>query len=248
MTRIPVCRECLHKPAPLVAEHFCSHCRTPFANAHPLDDQGRCALCKAGVNGFDAAYTFGSFEGELRDLIHLFKYSGIRTLARPLGQFLASALPRERDFDVIVPMPLHWSKRWQRGFNQSRLLALEIGRKSNVPVRNLVRRVRATSAQAGLTHAKRRTNVAGAFRAAKRGQLEGKRVLLIDDVMTTGATASACALALKRAGARQVTFLAVARVDRRHVVDVSKALDEGKQVPDSFSSGSFLHAKSGSLA
>jgi ComF family protein len=148
-------------------------------------------------------------------LIHVFKFEGVRTLQRPLGALLARALPRESSFDAVVPMPLHWRRRWQRGFNQSELLAREIARKWNVPVCGLVRRKRATAPQAGLTSAERRKNVQGAFAVKKAARLNGTRLLLIDDVLTTGATASACARALKRAGAAHVTFLALARRDRR---------------------------------
>jgi ComF family protein len=132
-----------------------------------------------------------------------------------LGALLAQALPREESFDVIVPMPLHWRKRWQRRFNQADLLAREIARRWNVPLRPLVRRKKATAPQAGLTSAQRRKNVQGAFEVKDRASLKGKRVLLIDDVLTTGATAGACARALKRAGAAQVTLLTLARRDRR---------------------------------
>jgi ComF family protein len=203
----------------MAAEYFCVQCRSPFLSRFPLDEQGRCALCRRGVRGFDAAYSFGFYEAELRKLIHLFKYGRVQTLAGPLGRFLAQALPREQNFDVIVPMPLHWRKRWQRGFNPSELLAREIGRRTHTPVTNAVRRVRNTPAQAGLTSAKRRVNVSGAFRAKQRTAIEGRRVLLIDDVMTTGATAASCARALRRAGARQVTLLTLARADRRLMAD-----------------------------
>ncbi len=215
ITRVPVCAGCLAAPEPLNAEYFCVFCRTPFLNAFPLDDQGRCSLCRLGLNGFDAAYTFGAYEGTLRELVHLLKYSGMRPLAGPLGALLASALPREQRFDLIVPMPLHWRRRWQRGFNQAELLAREVARRTGIPVVAAARRRRATSAQAGLTNAARRANVQGAFAVSKKDAVRDMRVLLIDDVMTTGATASACARALKRAGARQVVLLAVARVDRR---------------------------------
>jgi ComF family protein len=218
---VPVCRTCLSKPEPLAAEYFCVQCRSPFRSAYPLDEQGRCGLCRRGARGFDAAYSFGFYEAELRELIHLFKYGRVQTLAKPLGRLLALALPRDQRFDLIVPMPLHWRKRWQRGFNQSELLAGEIGRRTHVPVKNALRRVRFTSSQAGLTNAKRRSNVSGAFLAGKRSLLKGKHVLLIDDVMTTGATAASCARALKLAGARQVTLLTLARVDRRLGFDVT---------------------------
>lgn len=213
ISRIPVCSRCLREPAPIRAEFFCIACRTPFLNRFPLDESGRCALCRGGHTGFDEAYSYGSYEGALRKLIHVFKYEGVQPLKRPFGDFLARALPRDRQFDLIVPMPLHWRKRWQRRFNQAELLAQEIGRRWNVPVRNVVRRKRATLHQAGLTHAKRRANVRGAFEG--KSKLKGLRVLLVDDVMTTGASASACARALKRAGAAHVTLVALARTDRR---------------------------------
>ncbi len=220
---MPVCRACLAKPEPLAADYYCIQCRAPFLSRFPLDDQGRCALCRRGVRGFDAAYSFGFYENELRKLIQLFKYGRIQTLSAPLGRLLARALPREQSFDVIVPMPLHWRKRWQRGFNQAELLAREIGRRTHTPVRNALRRVRNTASQAGLTSAKRRENVSGAFQASRRAKnrtaLDGRRVLLIDDVMTTGATAASCARALKRGGARQVTLLTLARADRRIMFD-----------------------------
>jgi len=209
----------------MTAEYFCSRCRSPFLSRYPLDEQGCCALCRRGVRGFDAAYSFGFYEAELRKLIHLFKYGRVETLSRPLGRLLAQALPRESSFDCIVPMPLYWRKRWQRGFNQAELLAREVGRRTHTPVRNALRRVRNTASQAGLTSAKRRENVSGAFQAARRarnrGMLDGGRVLLIDDVMTTGATAASCARALKRSGARQVTLLTLARADRRLAFDAT---------------------------
>jgi len=193
----------------------------PFVNRFPLDESGRCALCRMGLRGFDAVYSYGSYEGTLRQLVHLFKYGGVRPLAGTFGRFMAQALPRETSFDVIVPMPLHWFKQWQRGFNQSDVLAREIGKKWNIPVRNLIRRKKATRPQAGLTNAKRRANVSGAFKTARGRSLAGMRVLLVDDVVTTGATASACARVLKRAGAAHVALLALARTDRRQAVELS---------------------------
>jgi ComF family protein len=216
ISRIPVCRPCLKAPEPFSADYFCISCRTPFHNGFPLDSEGRCALCRSGLRGFDAAYCFGSYEGVLRELIHLFKYGRIATLARPLTDFLTAALPRDEQFDAIVPVPVHWRRRWSRGFNQAELLGQALARRTGVPVLNALRRGRSTSAQAGLSNQARRKNVTGAFRSRRTSQaLEGKRVLLIDDVMTTGSTATACAIALKRAGAARVALLTVARVDRR---------------------------------
>jgi ComF family protein len=216
VSRIPVCRRCLKDPQPLRAEFYCVTCRTPFVNRYPLDEAGRCALCRLGLNGFDEVYSYGAYEGTLRKLIHLFKFNGVRPLRRIFGGLLAQVLPREQRFDAIVPMPLHWRRRWQRGFNQSELLAQEIARRWNVPVRKLVRRARATPPQAGLTSAQRRRNVQGAFKATGKTRLDGMRILLVDDVLTTGATAGACARVLKRAGAAHVSLLALARRDRRN--------------------------------
>jgi ComF family protein len=215
ISRIPVCAACLSEPQPLIAEYFCVSCRAPFLNAHPLDETGRCTLCRLGLAGFDAVYSYGSYEGTLRKLIHLFKYGKIRPLARPFGDLLSRVVPREQRFDCVVPMPLHWRRRWERGFNQSELLARNVARRWNVTVTNAVKRVRATASQAGLTNAKRRANVNGAFAMRRGVRVDGARVLLVDDVLTTGASAAACARVLKRAGAVHVALLAVARTDRR---------------------------------
>lgn len=201
----------------MAAEFFCVQCRTPFRNRFPLDEEGRCGLCRRGLRGFDAAYSVAAYEGRLRELIHLFKYGGVRTLAKPLGEWLAGAMPRDERFDRIVPVPLHWRRRWRRGFNQSALLAQAVARRYALPVTPVLGRIRATAVQAGLSHAGRRANVKGAFRVRGGFALEGQRVLLVDDVLTTGATAAACAAVLKQAGARYVAVLTLARTDRRFV-------------------------------
>ena len=216
VTRIPVCAKCLREPQPIAAEFFCVSCRTPFLNAFPLDAAGRCALCRAGLRGFDAAYCFGSYEGTLRELIHLYKYARIQTLWQPLAGWLAGALPLDKRYDFVTAVPLHWRKQWQRGFNQSELLARAIARRRGIPLVNALGRRRFTTTQAGLSNTERRKNVAAAFRCRRASRsLPGKSVILIDDVMTTGSTAAACARALKQAGAARVTLATVARVDRR---------------------------------
>ena len=130
---------------------------------------------------------------------------------------IVRAVPLDLAFDVVVPMPLHWRKRWQRGFNQSELLAAAVARRIGAPLARAVSRRKFTPPQAGLTNAMRRTNVAGAFEVNKSSALKDRRVLLVDDVLTTGATASACASAIRRAGARRVTVITLARVDRRPI-------------------------------
>jgi len=181
-------------------------------------------LCRSGLRGFDSAYCFGAYEGNLRALIHLYKYSRIRTLSRPLASLLATVAPRDQRFDAIVPVPLHWRRQWQRGFNQSELLASGVARRLGIPSMKALRRVRPTQTQAGLSNARRRKNVAAAFRIRRGRSVLGKSILLVDDVMTTGSTAAACALTLKRAGATKVVLLTIARVDRR--MDAPQALPE----------------------
>jgi ComF family protein len=220
ISRVPICSACLNGAEPLTADFFCLTCRTPFLNAFVLDSDGRCPLCRLGVNRFDEAYCFGAYEGTLKTLIHMFKYAGVRPLSGPLGRLLAAALPLEKKWDAIVPMPLHWWKRWQRGFNQSELLARELARRTQLPVVRALRRRKNTAVQAGLSHAARRQNVAGAFKPSRVGGIEGRKLLLVDDVMTTGATVNAAAAALKRDGAANVTVLTLARVDRRPAVSV----------------------------
>jgi predicted amidophosphoribosyltransferase len=149
------------------AEYFCCACGTPFQNRFPLDEEGRCALCRNGLRGFEAAYCYGVYGGVLRRLIHLFKYQKVRSLEGPLADYLLRALPRDGRFDAIVPVPLHWRRRWRRGFNQCELLAREVSRRTGIPVAKALRRPLASKAQAGLTLAARRHNVKiGSFSAA----------------------------------------------------------------------------------
>lgn len=228
-----MCSQCLSEPVPLSADFFCVDCRTPFRNRFPLDSEGRCALCRSGLRGFDAAYCYGAYEGALRELIHLLKYGKVKPLAEPLGELMAEALPRDERFDAVTAVPLHWRKRWQRGFNQSELLAQALARQRGIPIISALKRVRFTATQAGLSNSARRRNVAAAFggRTSAAKMVGGKRILLIDDVMTTGSTAASCALALKRAGASRVALLTVARVDRR--------LDGARTANDSIFGGAF---------
>jgi ComF family protein len=213
---------------------------------HPLDSEGRCGLCRRGLTGFDGVYCFGFYDGTLRKLIQLFKYGNVPTLAGPLGALLAAALPRERAFDVIVPMPMHWRRRLQRGFNQASLLAEVAGRRFGFQVSPAIRRHKATPPQAGLTGAQRRANMTGAFIVSRPEAVRGKRVLLVDDVLTTGATAGACARALKRAGATHVAVLTVARADRR-TLPVT-AVDKSRGSFSTSPSGSVLDGQFGPTA
>jgi len=163
----------------------------------------------------DTAYSFGSYEGALRKLIHLFKYGKVESLAAPLSRLLIRALPVEQRFDAVIAMPMHWRKRWERGFNQAELLARPIVRRYGLKLANNLRRARYTTAQAGLSESNRQANAKNSFSLRRPEELRGKRILLVDDVFTTGATLRAAAAALKQAGAVHVSALTLARVDRR---------------------------------
>ncbi|MBK7926612.1 MAG: ComF family protein [Bryobacterales bacterium] len=172
-------------------------------------------MCSTGASRFDGAYYFGFHEGELRLLIQLFKYRGMASLAGPLARLLLRALPESGSYDAIVPVPLHWRRRFARGYNQSALLSGELAKSMSIPMREALGRVRATPSQSGLTGAVRRRNLRGAFAMKRRADVAGMRLLLVDDVLTTGATLNACAKELKSAGARHITAVTLARADRR---------------------------------
>ncbi len=220
-SRVPVCEECIEAVHPLAPGAQCQRCGLPFENAAPLHRGALCGLCRRGAVEFDWGRGFGVYEGNLRHLIHLFKYGGMRPLARPLGTRLAAFLAEAGPVDLIVPVPLHGRRQRSRGFNQAELLAAELSRAAGIPMQAaLLCRRRPTESQTGLTHRQRRENVRGAFEVRRPAAVAGKRVALVDDVVTTGATAGACTRALKQAGASRVVVLAMARA-RQRLVDMS---------------------------
>jgi len=151
----------------------------------------------------------------LRQLIHVFKYGKVETLAQPLSRFLVQAQPLDERFDIVLAMPMHWRKRWERGFNQAELLAKPVAKRCGLKLSTNLRRKRYTKAQAGLTETQRRDNLKDSFSVRRSEQIAGKRILLIDDVFTTGATLRTAAAVLKGGGAARVTALTLARVDNR---------------------------------
>ncbi|MEZ5367377.1 MAG: ComF family protein [Bryobacterales bacterium] len=203
MTRAPVCSSCIDAFAPDRDIPRCPQCARGFATSEAVA-AGACGICQRETPKFDRAAVAGPYEGALRRAIHLLKYDGMAPLARPLGERLALAAAPFADFDAIVPAPLHWRRRWGRGFNQSDLLARELSRQIQIPLDRRLLRTRSTPPQAGLSASERRRNVQGAFApAGDKTAIRGKKLIVVDDVMTTGATLEACARVLKRAGAAQ---------------------------------------------
>ena len=212
----PVCDSCLASARPSRAANFCERCGLPFETNAPLHGGLTCALCRAESPAFDVARSGGIFDGDYRRLIHLLKYDGMRPLAGPLAAWTVEALPELGGVDVLLPVPLHWTRRVKRGFNQAELLANELSRVSGIPVdTRALRRTRSTPSQAGLSRRQRRENLRGVFTVKNAARVRGLSVTVIDDVMTTGTTVAACAQVLKKAGASRVTAITAARVMRR---------------------------------
>jgi ComF family protein len=184
----------------------------------PFDTGGRMlsAAAVAHPPAYDRARAVAHYSGAMRTLVHQLKYADRHDARALLGRWLAEAgrelLPGT---DAIVPVPLSRLRLLQRQFNQAALLAGELTRQAGIPMQPLaLKRVRSTRSQVGMTREQRRRNVAGAFRVPvhRRAALRGRNLLLVDDVVTTGATVDACARALKRAGAARVDVLALALV------------------------------------
>ena len=174
----------------------------------------------------------------MRKLIHLFKYGKVESLAGPLSRFLLTAVPLDVEFDFVVAMPMHWRKQWERGFNQAELLAMPIARRYGLKLGTNLRRQRYTVAQASLTEAQRLKNLDKSFCVKRASEVSGKRILLIDDVFTTGTTLRTAAEALKVAGAAHVSALTLARVDSRLDAKVRNARSGDFSENQSFRAGS----------
>lgn len=210
---MPICDSCLVSPRPLAATVYCSRCLTPFLDDFALDEHDLCAICQEGLVNFDSVYSFGRYEDSLRILIQQFKYNKVETLGQPLSRLLVRALPLDAVFDLVIPMPMHWRKHWQRGFNQAELLAKPVALHLGVPLVNNLKRSRYTKAQAGLGKEERDRNLQRSFMVDRPLALTQKRILLVDDVFTTGATLREAARALKeQGGAAWVCALTLARV------------------------------------
>ena len=212
------CPACWSKLSP-VKPPCCPQCGLPAAAI-----EGPCGPCRLGEHAFDFARSALLFNDAFREIIHHLKYSERVSLAPPLGALLRECLQREPfQSEVVIPVPLHRSRERQRGFNQAELLASSLNRHVN---NRILRRKKRTPSQTGLSRVRRTLNLAGAFEV--RGKVPDC-VMVVDDVYTTGATLNEIARTLKRAGAKRVEVLTVARVDRSGSVSGNSA-SSAKQV------------------
>ncbi len=215
----PLCALCWEKIVPF-ADPVCQKCGAP------LPDGGRhCFSCKKNPPAFTKALSASIYAGPMKELIRSFKYKGKDFLACLLAGFLFKVWLRNEPFqdcEGLVPVPLHSAQERERGYNQSRLLALELqkiiqeyylesGRTAPLVLNNLLIRKKNTSSQTLLSKAERAQNVAGAFALNQTQKLEYRSVLLIDDVSTTGATLNECAQLLRGAGVQNVYGLSLAK-------------------------------------
>lgn len=196
-------------------EPMCPSCGLPYHRYGSEKQTHLCGRCVLDSPAFSGARSYGYYRSQLRAILHSFKYGGMRNLTGLLAPLLASTFRNhwnDRQADGIVAVPLHPARERERGFNQSALLARGLSDMLGVPVmKDTLRRVRRTAPQSGLSEQRRKLNVRNAFRIVRGSDLIGRTVLLVDDVMTTGATAASAAGELRRAGALRVWVLTVAR-------------------------------------
>jgi competence protein ComFC len=212
-----ICAGCWGKAIELkIRPPRCSSCGLPFQNLENTAEY-LCGDCTLQLPAFSGARAFGYYTGELSRLIQAFKFHGRRNLVGLLTPLLVGTFFENwnrRDFDLVVPVPLHSKRRRKRGYNQSELLARSLARQIALPCVPCLVRTRATIPQVGLSDSQRKENVRKAFRCRHSGRISKQRILLIDDVMTTGATVSSAAQALVEEGAQRVSVLTVARVGK----------------------------------
>jgi ComF family protein len=209
----PVCAACWRSILPLTPP-LCDRCGDPLRTWRTQDLVASvCARCRRSGSSIDRARAIGEYDGALRAIVHALKYDGRRSLSKRLAALMIErGADLLRDATCVVPVPLHPSRRRQRGFNQ----AADLARRLSIPTCHALRRVRATATQASLPSSRRHQNMRGAFAATRRARLlDGAVVVLVDDVCTTGATLDACGRVLKAAGAAEVRALTAARVVAR---------------------------------
>ncbi len=207
-----LCDQCETKAVRIVAP-FCEKCSEPFDGA--ITGVFTCANCAHRTIYIDAAVAAYRGRSIVREVIHEFKYGRRIHLRHLVARWLRSALDDERllgrCFDVIIPVPLHPTRQRERGFNQATLLAELLSAQTSIRCKPLLERTRYTTTQTALDRSERMENLHNAFRLRKNADVRGLRVLLVDDVLTTGSTLNECARVLKRAGAFSVHAATAAR-------------------------------------
>ena len=200
---------------PAIRQPYCPRCGRQVHGAVPVPFDTPCGGCRVRPPRFGTCRSAGRYEGSLRECVHLMKFGDRRDLAEPLGAFMAESFAREcpgASYDALVPVPISPERRRERGFNQSLDLARVLGRRAGIAVekRALARRGGRPS-QRALSRAQRRLNVRGEFAVPDPRLAAGRRLLLVDDVYTTGATAAECVSTLLAAGAAGVDVYTLAR-------------------------------------
>lgn len=227
LSSIPICESCWAEIA-IDRGSYCYRCgdSLEFPSIDGVPEKNLCRACRLAPPPFRRAVAFGRYEGRLRELIHALKYNRMLPAAHQLGAMLAEAIAQlsveAAQEMLVIPVPLHRLRSRQRGFNQARELAkcaIETLRKSHPEWRltlapKSLMRLKLTESQAGLTPTQRRRNVRGAFKVSDPSAIRGKHILLVDDILTTGATARAAAQSLMRAGAGSIYVATLARARR----------------------------------
>ena len=204
------CPECWRQ-VEFLGDGGCATCGTPLAGT----DAGTCGACLARPPRIARTRAAVVYDELTRSLAIRLKYGRKVAIAKTMARYMRPLVGADGGERLIVPVPLHRGRLWWRGFNQSALVARELASGLGLPADvAALRRIRRTPPLKGMTPLQRRKAVAGAFRVRDKAAIAGKTVILIDDVLTTGSTAEACARALKRAGAARVELVSWARVVR----------------------------------
>jgi ComF family protein len=210
-----LCPKCLTKIT--LTTNIPPYCRKCGVNINLSDNGNLCPRCRKNADGyyFDRAFSALKYEGLVVELIHLFKYKQFTKI----GYFLADILKEHfisyiniKELDIIIPIPLYFIRKWQREFNQSHILASSLSEYLNIPINDsVVKKVHWRKSQTTLSGRQRWDNALDSFRVTQNKYIDGRNVLVVDDLFTTGATANDCARALKKANANKIFIITLAR-------------------------------------